>query len=125
MIDLPPAFFIPGADADGQEAMYAALAAFAGAAPLPITERIYSVAFRHDAEDWVATVGERLSGAKFVKRTVNGRRVEREMHLSDPAKVLAIFPGHPYRVVLDGTRSAWENPFNAGTPKRLVRFSRT
>lgn len=123
MIEPTPAFFLPGADADEQEAQYAAVAAFAETAPLPLVERIYSIAWRHDAEDWVATVGERLTGTKIVKRTERGRRVEREMHLSDPARVLAIFPGYPYRVVLDGTRSAWVNPFMAGNPKRVVRFA--
>jgi hypothetical protein len=44
-------------------------------------------------------------------------------HLSDPATVLAIFPGHPGHpglpalVVTDAARgSEWANPFMAGNP---------
>ena len=46
---------------------------------------------------------------------------------SDFATVLAIFPGVPYRVVIDAppfgnSRSTWVNPFMAGEPKRTTLF---
>ena len=47
-------------------------------------------------------------------------------HLTDAARVLAIYPGTPHVVVTDappitGTPSAWANPFPA-TPDEVVLF---
>ena len=77
--------------------------------------------FRHNGEEWTATVGERLVGRRW--KAVGRPRIERVQHLSDPARVLAIFAGHPFAVVLDGTRSAWNNPFYAGDVRSIVRFA--
>ena len=116
-----PAFFVPGAPAADQEAAYAELARIADRTAPPAGERIFAMTFGHDGEVWTATVGERLVGERW--RKVGRPRVERMQHLSDPARVLAIFAGHPFTVVLDGTRSAWSNPFCAGDLRSIVRFA--
>ena len=86
-------------------------------------ERLYSISFRHDGEDWIATVGEQLRGTKTLVKRVKGKKIEGVVPLSDGATVVAIFPGTPYRVWLDGSPSAWTNPFYAGNPTVVVRFA--
>jgi hypothetical protein len=58
---------------------------------------------------------------------VRGKPVYLETPVSDPATVLAIFPGDPFLVVTDkgvaGVRSEWENPFMAGMPSSVARFA--
>jgi len=120
-----PAFFIPGVQPEDQEECFRFLAERIHCAPPPIGERIYSISFRHDAEDWIAIVGEQLRGTKAVSRRVKGKKIERVVPVSDGAMVIAIFPGVPYRVWLDGSRSAWENPFLVGNPTSVVRFDGT
>jgi len=55
--------------------------------------------------------------------------MELTVSVSIPAMVLAIFPGDPYLVVTDhllgntSIGSHLENPFLAGRPRSVVRFS--
>jgi hypothetical protein len=118
-------FFVPNSRDGKDEELYATLAKMAGRAPQPPGERIESISWTHDGEEWVATVGQQLRGTKIQMRTRQKKRVSVTERLSDPATVLAIFPGTPYLVVtnkgLDAVRSYWENPFMAGQPNS-VRF---
>lgn len=125
-----PQFFVPAATPDNQESVYADFARWCGC-PVPSLERrIYSITYVHDGEEWTATVGESLRGRRFRTTRSRGVKVEREQPVSDPAIVLAIFPGVPYMVVTNhriGGRnvgSAWENPFLAGQPKSVTYFSK-
>ena len=92
-------------------------------------KRVYSITFVHNGERWTATVGESLRGKGFRTSRSRGMRIEREYPVSDPAIVMAIFPGIPYMVVTNhrmrGQRvgSAWENPFFAGEPESVTYFS--
>ena len=87
------------------------LARFAGRRPAPPDRRIEQIEWRHDSESWTATVGQMMHGTKIRKVTRKGKRVDVTDHLSDPARVLAIFEGDPTIVVTDaglrpGARSA-------------------
>lgn len=120
-----PAFFIPNVDEAKVEEAYAIMAKYCGR-PMPsVGERIYSITFKHDGVDWTATVGETLKGIKYV---MNRGRETRQPH-SDQATVIAIFPGTPYVVftskgpTFGADRSTWENPFWAGEPRTIRRFS--
>lgn len=126
-----PAFFVPAATPEQEEAVFVGLARIAdGAAVPPIGERIYSITYSHDGEIWTSTVGETSRGIR--RRTVGrgSAKREHENKLSDPAIALAIFPGEPYRVVTDhgiggrNTGSTWANPFYVGQSsiKSLTRF---
>jgi hypothetical protein len=124
-----PAFFVPGATPDDRESVFAGLAKFA-AQPVPVIgERVYSITYDHDGEEWMATVGETLRGLRHQRARSKTRTLERPpVSVSDPAVVLAIFPGNPYVVVTDhrfrrNVGSAWENPFYAGRPKSVIHFS--
>jgi hypothetical protein len=121
--DALPSFFIPHATAENQEGVYTEFAKMCNREPRPLGERIYSIDFTHDGVECTATVGEQLRGT----RTMTTRGRERTTQLSDPATILAIFPGDPYLVVTDAAplgkvQSKWVNPFLAGRPKRVVRF---
>jgi hypothetical protein len=91
----------------------------------PVNDRVRRIRFVHDGEEWIASVGERLRGEKVrTKRDKRGRR-ETRSPISDPATVLAIFPGDPYLVVTDkgaGSGSHWTNPFMAGIPASVQKF---
>jgi len=95
--------------------------------PVPeLSERIYSIPFEHDGETWEATVGQTLCGNE---RSSKNYPALPGVRLSDPATVLAIFPGYPYVVVTDGgfsegQQSMWANPFFASRPSIIVRFSK-
>ena len=122
-----PAFFVPGATPDTQEYVFAGLAKFANQ-PVPVPDqRVYSILFDHDQQEWTATVGETLRGIRL--RRVKGGAMELTVSVSIPAMVLAIFPGDPYLVVTDhllgntSVGSHLENPFLAGRPRSVVRFS--
>ena len=122
-----PAFFVPGVHPADLEKAYAELARFAGRSVLEPDERIYSVTFRHDGEEWTATVGEQLRGHTIAdpRARAQYRRISRPV--SDEATVWAIFAGRPYVVVTDSrssptVRSAWENPFLAGQPESVTYF---
>jgi len=118
-----PSFFVPNVALDKHEEAYAALAKAAGRAPLPLGERIFSISFRHDSEDWVATVGRRLRGTKVRSTRSRGQRIERTIPLSNPSVVLAILPGVPFLVWHDDTSRVWVNPFLAGEPRSITRFA--
>jgi hypothetical protein len=116
-------FFVPGADPDHSEARYAELAERAGVAVPGPTDRVRSLRFVRDAEEWTATVGEALSGrlaAPTSRRSAPARRV------TDPATVHAVLPtDEGYVVVTDGAPlgtvvdSTWDNPITV--PRRAAR----
>ena len=120
-----PAFFVPLATPDAQEAAYVRLAEWCKVPAPALARRIYSIVFKHNGEEWTATVGDTLQGVRHSTHKVRGVRTERSQQLSDPATVTAIFPGAPYRVATNALpgRSAWENPFLAGTPESVVYFT--
>jgi hypothetical protein len=121
-------FFVPEATPEDQEAVFAELARFAKQPVPQLSERVYSITYDHGPEEWRATVGERLRGVRRKRIRSEGTTVERELPIRDPALVVAIFPGTAYLVVTDshpigGVRSGWRNPFLAGAPKSVTRFS--
>lgn len=127
-----PVFFVPtinGVASDEQENAYARFAHLCRCAVPAPGRRIFSITYRHDGVQWTATVGETLHGISTRTKRVRGTIVNQDMSHSDPAMVLAIFPGPPcYRVVTDsgrsaGSRTGWENPFLAGEPDEVVYFS--
>lgn len=115
---MPPSFFVPDvADAEA-EAIYLRLAQFAGSRQLPLQsseQRIYSVVFEHDGKAWVATVGDQIREQQASNEGPTGS--------IDGGRVLAIFTGSPYSVVIDGTRSRWRNPFLLTSPRSVALFS--
>jgi hypothetical protein len=123
-------FFVPFttsmADA---EAAYEQLAKMCHRAPPPKDQRIYSITFSHNGQIWEATVGQRLRGREVKTTKAKGVRREHEISLSDPAVVVAIYPGAPYFVATalepNTGRSAWENPFMAGQPSSVAYFGQT
>jgi len=124
------AFFLPrAADADQAERLYDALAEFAGAEPAPPGQRVQSVVFTHEGAEWVAAVGEELSGRRTTQQLRRGELIERTEELSSSSRVLAIYPGTPFVVVTDaqpitGAASEWANPFTA-RPDRVTYFDAT
>lgn len=69
-----------------------------------------------------------MRGAKYSAHKIKGQKTERLQSVSDPALVLAIFPGIPYMVVTNhriagNVGSRWENPFLAGTPESVTHFT--
>lgn len=125
-----PKFFVPDPPpGDTQETYYAALAALAGRPVPAMADRVFSITYTHDGEQWTSTVGESSRGTR--RKTVGRGATKRERveHLSDPAIVLAIFPGNPYMVVTNHgipsrVASNWANPFLMGEASisRAVRF---
>jgi hypothetical protein len=121
------AFFLPRATDDEQaERLYDALAEFAGCVPASVDRRVHSIAFTSDGAQWVAEVGEELSGRRTTQHMRRGEVIERTQHLSSSSRVLAIYPGSPFVVVTDaqpitGTPSEWANPFEA-RPDRVTYF---
>ena len=131
MMKSAPQFFVPDVpDESNESAWYQILAAFAQQPVPPERERVYSISYTHNGEEWTSTVGETSRG--FRQRTIGRGAKKREAidRLADPAKVLAIFPGNPYFVVTDKdlvsrVRSDWANPFMMGRDsiKSIVLFS--
>ena len=125
-----PTFFVPAATPENRESVYASFAEWCKC-PVPTLEkRIFSITYVHDGEEWTATVGESLRGTRLRTSRSGGRKTERTSHLSDPAIVLAIFPGSPFMVVTNhriagNVGSAWENPFFVGRPTSISYFSVT
>jgi len=122
-----PSFFVPTVS-DKQEEAYAGFANWCQRAVPDSVDRVYSITFTHDGDEWTATVGEALRGIRRRYSRKRGTRVEHVAPLSDPAVVLAIFAGYPYLVVTNhrvpvDVRSAWENPFMAGEPDSVTYFS--
>jgi len=124
----PPKFFVPAATDEDVEQVYASFAKDSRRPVPPPGERIYSITYVHDGEEWTATVGERLSGKRHTTSRSKGQSIERTQSVSDPAVVLAIFPGSPFVVVTNhrivgNVGSKWENPFFAGQPTSVTKFS--
>jgi hypothetical protein len=123
-------FFFPRASDDEQaERIYEALAEFAGTEPAPVGRRVHAIAFTHDGAQWVARVGDELSGRRTTQQLRRGELIERTEHLSSSSRVLAIYPGTPHVVVTDaqpitGAASEWANPFTA-RPDRVTYFDAT
>ncbi len=120
-------FFVPHAEPESAEKIYADLARFARCVVPPAGRRIASIQFRHDGEDWTATVGAQLTGVRVETKRRKAGKVTVRTPLSDAAVVLAIFEGHPYIVVTDsrplGDKSShWVNPFLAGQPTAVTYF---
>ncbi|WP_296749139.1 hypothetical protein [Thiobacillus sp.] len=123
-----PVFFVPAATAETQEQVFGEFAKWCGVSAPPAERRIYSIVFVHDGDVWTATVGESLQGERTRTTKVRGQKVERTSHVSDPALVLAIFPGSPFMVVTNhkiagNVGSRWENPFLAGQPRSVTYFA--
>ncbi len=120
-------FFVPDRpEGKSDEEVLAALAAVCQCPVPALGDRVYSITYRHDGEDWTSTVGKRSEGVRT--RTVGRGSAAREVstRLSDPSTVLAIFPGGPYIVITDGARgSSWSNPFymGAGQITHVEKFS--
>lgn len=127
-----PKFFVPNVSEEEQESRYAEYAKICGR-PLPeARKRVFGICYQHIDDDWVATVGERLTGTRYATNMFRGQFEPQKKALSDPALVLAIFPGAPgvpYTVVTDGgvnanSRSHWGFPyFFAHEPRRVRYFS--
>ena len=122
-----PDFFVPAATTETQEQVFTDFAKWCGIAVPPAERRVYSIVFGHDGETWIATVGESLHGTRTRTSTVRKQKVERTTQISDPAIVLAIFPGSPFMVVTNhnivgNVGSRWANPFLAGQPKSVTYF---
>jgi hypothetical protein len=128
------AFFVPGAEPDRAEGRWRELAELAGAPVVGPADRVRSVRFAQDAEEWTATVGEGLSGELT---GASGRRrgaaaaSARARRVTDPATVQAIFDtGDAYVVVTDVhplgdvRDSTWENPFSVPRhrSRQVLRF---
>jgi hypothetical protein len=109
-------FFVPEKpEGKSDEEVFAALAQVCGCPVPALADRVYSISYRHDGENWTSTVGKRSEGVRT--KTVGRGSARREVstRLSDPAVVLAIFPGNPYMVITNGARgSDWANPFLMG-----------
>jgi hypothetical protein len=122
------AFFVPAAESPEQaEEVYAQLAAWCSRPVPAASSRVRRIVWLHDGEEWVAEVGQTLRGTRSRRLRRQGQMREVSTPLSDPATVLAIFPGSPYFVVTNGpgvanVRSTWENPFMAGQPSRVELF---
>jgi hypothetical protein len=122
---------VPDSNPETWESDFAKLAAIALQQRVPIlAERIYSITFVHEGEEWIATVGETLHGFRLGWTDRKRTQTKRLNPVSDPAKVLAIFAGRPYAVVIKYpqtgyARSAWENPFYVSehSLKDEVRFA--
>jgi hypothetical protein len=132
MPNTPPKFFVPDIPAEVEQSVwYHNLASFAQQAVPAENERVYSITYTHNGEEWTSAVGETSRG--MIRRTKGRGVTKREVvdRLSDAAKVLAIFPGNPYFVVTDKNivrqvRSDWANPFMMGreSMRNIVLFSR-
>lgn len=122
-MNIPPKFFVPLVKAGMDEDAYVELAKRAGCPVPPADQRIYSISFQSRGETWTATVGQKLQGTRYETSRVRRQRVERELMLSNPSTVLAIFPGYPHLVWHDYASREWENPFMAGEPTSVRYFS--
>ena len=121
-----PSFFVPAATPETQELVYGQLATKCGMQPPRGADRVYSIVFESQGDEWTATVGEALRGVRIRRERKKGKQLERAEHLRDRAVVLAIFPGTSYRVVTThgaARGSAFPNPIEAGSPRSVTRFS--
>lgn len=115
-------FSVPMIEPDKQEEMYGAFAQLAGSSALGPGKRIRSITWKHDGVIWTATVGEQFRGTE-TKQIGRGRSTTyREVPRSTSDTVLAIFPGHPYKIVHDNKSRYWNLPIYAGDPTQVVLF---
>jgi len=129
-VNSTPNFFVPAAsNSDQAEHVYASLATSASCSVPEPGKRIYSITFRSRNETWTATVGEALSGTTDEVRDRRGNIKKRSSTVGDPAIVVAMFPGVPFRVFTNhgldgvGVGSRWANPLLAGGPVRVEYFA--
>jgi hypothetical protein len=92
-------FFVPFADRERAETIYSQLAGACRCAVPFMGERIREIHWTHNGDYWVATVGEKLHGRSVRLRRRKGGNVEVTTPITDPATVVAIFPGATYYVV--------------------------
>jgi hypothetical protein len=122
-----PDFFVPEVEADRAEDAYIGYARLCEVAPPSPGKRIYSITFEHNGETWTATVGKPLSGVGYTRQRHGSAPTHVARKLSDPAVVLAIFPGVSYQIVTNNWQSSlgeFANPFFAAeTAKQIVYFS--
>ena len=123
-----PRFFVPATTPDDQESVYSSFAAWCQCTVPTLDNRIYSITYLLKGTTWTATVGEALRGMRYVTTRVHGKKSEQVQYVSDPATVLAIFEGVPFRVVTNhgmprDVGSVWANPFLAGQPKSITYFA--
>ena len=124
-----PVFFVPDRSSDEQEAEYADLAKVCNCLVPPLGKRIYSIQYKHDSVNWIATVGQTLRGKSLTQRRRGKEKYYQETSHGDPATVLAIFDASPcFMVFTDGgfasrSRTAWANPFMAGKPDHVEYFT--
>lgn len=123
-----PRFFVPDVAREEQERTYKALAERCGLSVPSPGCRIFSITFVSKGEEWTATVGESLRSVTLPPRRSRSKRPFIARHRQDPAVVLGIFAGVSYKVVTNShsvpnVRSEWVNPFDAGNPKSVRRFS--
>ena len=95
-------FFIPGVGSEHVEDKYAEFARSVRRPVPPVQDRIQSITFTVDGEEWTATVGEQLRGVRATRR--RGQTSNVTTPLSDSATVLAIFAGDPHWVCTDAQR---------------------
>ncbi len=122
-----PRFFLPASSPETAEDDFAQLADFARTRVPDHSQRTYSITFLHNGVEWTATVGKSLRGIPSLNSRSSGGRSGNGAPVSDPAIVLAIFPGDPYLVVTNdlfvgNTASRLANPFMAGRPLSITRF---
>ena len=116
-------FFLPAAD-DPQlaEQTFTEMARWVNSPAPPAEERVHWVSFVHNGEEWRAEVGQPLRGVHTVQRRRATSGVDVTRPVTDPATVLAIFPGESvWHVVtnappLGTVTSRWDNPFLIGDP---------
>ena len=72
-----PAFFVPAATPDNQELVYTDFANWCHMPVPPLKERIYSITYIHDGEEWTATVGESLYGVRRRITRSKGKKIEK------------------------------------------------
>jgi hypothetical protein len=131
------AFFVPGVEPDQAEARYVDLAEMVDAVVGHPASRVLSVVFVRGAEEWTATVGQRLSGelaagtGRLRARRTSSLRSAPTRQVSDTATVQAIFDlGDSHLVVTDALPvgeihdSTWDNPFSISRhdTRRVHRF---
>jgi hypothetical protein len=119
-----PAFFIPEVEPEKYEEVYQDLANACGWVAPPVGDRVYSITFSSKGETWTATVGEKLKGTKVITKGRGRTRREFTAPLSNESTVIAIFPGVPFHVWHNGASRVWANPFLAGDPMSVTKFSK-
>lgn len=92
-------FFVPKSENEEQaERVYSAIAEFIGVSVVESNKRIYSITYKHNGQNMVATVGEKC-----------------DPYYQDPYPlVVAIFKGNPYKICLKDRGVAKGEPIFVG-----------